>query len=140
MLGPSESGKVADHGVILLGGTNDHFPGGCRVASAVANIVQRSPDIHWQISDSPRSSQDLVGAVGALANAPNAMVMRYTDNPRLAHSGAGKSQSSLGQRRQCVHVGEALSSGAQVGVIELASKRRRNKLQVGINACSSNGG
>lgn len=138
MLGPSEfAEKVADHGVILLGGTNDHFHWqDAEIASAVANIVQRSPDIHWQISDSPRSSQDLVGAVeAALANAPNAMVMRYTDNPPdwLTQALAKASQVWVSADSASM-LYEALSSGAQVGVIELASKRRRNKLQVGINA------
>lgn len=141
MLGPSESdAKALDQGVILLGGTNDHFRWrDAEVATAVANIVQRSPDVHWQISDSPRSSEGLVGAVeAALADAPiaaNARVLRYSNNPPdwLTQALAKASQVWVSADSASM-LYEALSSGAQVGVIELTSKHRRNKLQVGINA------
>ena len=141
MLGPSAPGeKASDHGVILLGGMNDHFHWrDAEIASAVANIVQQSPDVHWQISDSPRSSQGLVGAVeAALAdapNAPNARVLRYTDNPSdwLTQALASASQVWVSADSASM-LYEALSSGGQVGVIELTSKHRRNKLQAGIDA------
>lgn len=138
MLGPSESDtKALDQGVILLGGRNDHYHWrDTDVAAAVATIVQQSPDVCWQISDSPRSAEGLVGAVeAALAGAPNARVLRYTDNPPdwLTQTLAKASQVWVSADSASM-LYEALSSGGQVGVIELASKRRRNKLQAGIDA------
>ena len=138
MLGPSEPGtKARDRGVILLGGMNDHFHWqDAEIAEAVANIVQQSPDVHWQISDSPRSAEGLVGAVvAALARAPNARVLRYTDNPPdwLTQALAKASQVWVSADSASM-LYEALSSGGHVGVIELTSKRRRNKLLAGIDA------
>jgi mitochondrial fission protein ELM1 len=138
MLGPRESGtKASDRGVILLGGMNDHFHWrDAEIAEAVANIVRQSPDVHWQISDSPRSSEGLVGAVvAALAGAPKARVLRYTDNPPdwLTQALANASQVWVSADSASM-LYEALSSGGHVGVIELTSKRRRNKLLAGIDA------
>ena len=138
MLGPRESGaKASDQGVILLGGKNDHFHWrDAEIVAAVASIIQQSPDIYWQVSDSPRSSKELVGElVAALAEAPNARVLRYTDNPPdwLTQTLATASQVWVSADSASM-LYEALSSGGHVGVIELASIRRRNKLQAGIDA------
>lgn len=138
MLGPSIAGdNQSDRGVILLGGESSHYRWQDQeIASALRKIVQQSPGVFWQISDSPRSSQQLLATASAtLAGCDNAEVIHYADKPpnwltrQLAIAGqvwvSADSASMLY---------EALSSGARVGVIELASKSRRNKLQSGIDA------
>ena len=119
-------------------GMNDHFHWrDAEIASAVANIVQQSPDVHWQIWIHP-SSQGLVARLRQrwlTRCAPNARVLRYTDNPSdwLTQALASASQVWVSADSASM-LYEALSSGGQVGVIELTSKRRRNKLQAGIDA------
>ena len=83
----------------------------------------------------------MVGAVeAALAGAPNARVLRYTDNPPdwLTQALAKASQVWVSADSASM-LYEALSSGGQVGVIELTSKRRRNKLLAGIDALRQQG-
>ena len=137
-MGPSVTGAArSNRGLILLGGENPHFYfADPVVAASAAQIIAQSPEVHWQISDSPRSSPNLIRLVSeAIQDAANATVVHYRDN-----SSAWLSQelSQAGQvwvsADSASMLYEALSSNACVGVIELTSKGQRNKLAAGIKA------
>ncbi|NCF45401.1 MAG: hypothetical protein GWP70_11375 [Proteobacteria bacterium] len=136
MLGPVAAGtKDPPRGIILLGGANSHFHWREQeVAEAVRQIVQRSLTVQWHISDSPRSSEQLSTILGALLEGmPNAQLHHYADGPAdwLTSKLASAEQVWVSADSASM-LYEALSTGARVGVIELASKTRSNKLQAGV--------
>jgi mitochondrial fission protein ELM1 len=135
-LGPAEAGtKDPTRGVILLGGANSHFHWHEQeVAESVRQIVQRSPAVQWQISDSPRSSQQQLTMLGTiLEGLPNARLHHYADGPAdwLTTELASAEQVWVSADSASM-LYATLSAGARVGVIELTSKTRSNKLQTGI--------
>jgi mitochondrial fission protein ELM1 len=137
-LGPSIPGAPsAECGLILLGGENDHFYWSDEeVCASVAAIVAQNPRVHWQISDSPRSSKNLISAVDrALHGTDNAETVHYLDNdPQWLTQTLARAGQVWVSSDSASMLYEALSSAARVGVIELTSKRANNKLAAGIDA------
>ena len=137
-LGPSiPSAPSAECGLILLGGENDHFYWSDEeVCASVSAIVAQNPRVHWQISDSPRSSKNLISAVDrALHGADNAETVHYLDNdPQWLTQTLARAGQVWVSSDSASMLYEALSSAARVGVIELTSKRANNKLAAGIDA------
>ena len=132
--------KVENSGLILLGGTNRHFQWrNADIAAQVAAITRASPDVDWQVCDSRRTP-------GTLRNAlPTATNLRY--QPWQSTSGDFL-ERALGAARyvwvtadSASMLYEALSAGAQVGVIALDAKRpgRDNKHMRGIRLLLSQG-
>lgn len=132
MLSPVLAGeKQALKGVILLGGLNKHFYwDNNEVADKVANIIKATPDISWQILDSPRTPATLVDW------------LVLPENIGLVHW-QNTAEGWLGQQlasSEYVWVTadsasmlyEALSYGARVGVIELSPFDAKNKLVQGL--------
>ena len=137
-LGPSVSGvPEPECGLILLGGKNDHFHwSDDDVAAAVADIVVQNPQVHWQISDSPRSSKALIPLLdNVLQGAANAETVRYLNNdPQWLSQTLSRAGQVWVSADSASMLYEALSSAARVGVIDLTSKRAHNKLALGISA------
>lgn len=132
--------KVENSGLILLGGTNRHFQWrDADIAAQVAAITRASPDVDWQVCDSRRTP-------GTLRNAlPTATNLRY--QPWQSTAGDFL-ERALGAARyvwvtadSASMLYEALSAGAQVGVIALDAKRpgRDNKHMRGIRLLLSQG-
>ena len=132
--------KVENSGLILLGGTNRHFQWrDADIAAQVAAITRASPDVDWQVCDSRRTP-------GTLRNAlPSAANLRY--QPWQSTAGDFL-ERALGAARyvwvtadSASMLYEALSAGAQVGVIALDAKRpgRDNKHMRGIRLLLSQG-
>ena len=137
-LGPSISGAPsAKCGLILLGGKNDHFYWSDEeVCASVAAIVAQNPRVHWQISDSPRSSKNLISTLDlALRGIDNAETIHYLDNdPQWLTQTLARAGQVWVSSDSASMLYEALSSAARVGGIELTSKRANNKLAAGIDA------
>lgn len=121
-------------GFILLGGANSHFHWHEQeVAELVRQTVLRSPAVQWQISYSPRSSQQQLMILGAvLEGLSNARLHHYADGPAdwLTIELASAEQVWVSvDSASILYV--TLSAGARVGVIELTSETRSNKPQAG---------
>ena len=136
----ADHAKAANSGLILLGGTNRHFQWrSTDIAAQVSAIVHASPDVDWQVCDSRRTPGALRNALPAAAN------LRY----RSWQATAGDFlEQALGTARyvwvtadSASMLYEALSAGAQVGVIALDAKRpgRDNKHVRGIRLLLSQG-
>lgn len=120
-----------DLGLVLVGGRNRYFAWrNDRVARQVDAVVRAMPELEWVITDS-RRTPDGFGAALELPAGARFVPWESTESDWLQHR--------LAQAR-CVWVTadsasmlyEALSAGAQVGVLELPSLRPNSKLHRGI--------
>ena len=134
-LDPAEAGtKDLTRGVILLGGASSHFHWHEQeVAELVRQTFLRSPAVQWQISDSPRISQQQLMILGAvLEGLSNARLHHYADGPTdwsTIELASAEQVWVSADSASILYV--TLSAGARVGVIELTSETRSNKLQAG---------
>ena len=125
--------KLADTGLILLGGANRHFewqPD--EVAGQVAEIARASPEIQWSVCDSPRTPAVLREA---LPDLPNLEFRHWRDTASDFLEHALASAPYVWVTADSVSMlYEALSARATVGVIALRRRRphRGNKLSRGI--------
>ena len=118
-------------GVILLGGQSRHFHWHTEsVLETVTNIVNASPHKHWTICDSPRSPDNLLNELDAL---PNATIRQWrTTNESFITELLNSSSETWVTSDSVTMLYEALNTGAPVGVIELPSIRKTNKIARGI--------
>ena len=118
-------------GVILLGGQSRHFHWHTEsVLDTVTNIVNASPHKHWTICDSPRSPDNLLNELDAL---PNATIRQWrTTNESFITELLNSSSETWVTCDSVTMLYEALNTGAPVGVIELPSIRKTNKIARGI--------
>ncbi len=126
-LNPMErrSNQRQDRGLILLGGPSSHHAWDTpAVVRDVLAIVDRRPEIAWQISDSRRSPKDLGEAMSALSRTN----VRFVPN---AETTGAWLPETLGRARyvwvsgdSVAMIYEALTAGAKVGIIEVPAKRR----------------
>lgn len=138
VLSPVPSVQPDAHlGVVLLGGVSRHFHWDSKsVTVSVESVCAANPNKHWIICDSPRSPR---GLLERLENIPNGTTRhwRTTNNTFLTNLLSLSSETWV----SCDSVSmlyEALNTGTPVGVIELPSKRRRNKLARGIKELATN--
>ena len=118
-------------GVILLGGISRHFHWDSEsVLDTVANICVASPHKHWTICDSPRSPTNLLNG---LDNPSNVTTRQWrTTSESFITDLLNSSSETWVTCDSATMLYEALNTGAPVGVIELLSKRKNNKLARGI--------
>ncbi|MCY3542030.1 MAG: ELM1/GtrOC1 family putative glycosyltransferase [Gammaproteobacteria bacterium] len=125
------------YGVILLGGTSRHFHWDSEsVLDTVSNICNASPHKHWTICDSPRSPANLLSGLDNLSNVTTRQ-WQTTSESFITDLLNSSSETWV----TCDSVSmlyEALNTGSPVGVIELSSKRKTNKLARGIQDLAKN--
>lgn len=132
--------KKRNCGLILLGGANRYFEWTTAdVAAQVGAIARASPDVRWQVCDSRRTPAGLGNAL------PEARNLRFrpwrsTSAEFLEHAVAA-AQYVWVTADSASMLYEALSAGAEVGVIALDPKRpgRDNKHARGIRLLRSQG-
>lgn len=118
-------------GVILLGGQSRHFHWQTEsVLDTATNIVNASPHKHWTICDSPRSPANLLNHLHNLSNA-STHHWRHTSDSFVTDL-LNRSSATWVTCDSVTMLYEALNTGAPVGVIDLPSKRKTNKLARGI--------
>ncbi len=119
------------HGVILLGGSSRHFHWDSdSVLGTVKKICEAGPHKHWTICDSPRSPDNMLNQLDAL---PNATIRQWrTTSESFITELLNSSSETWVTCDSATMLYEALNTGTPVGVIELSSKRKTNKLARGI--------
>ncbi len=132
MLSPVTAGEK-DHckGVIMLGGVNKHFHwDNDAVAEQVTTLTAAMPQVHWQISDSPRTPATLKEK---LSLPDNASLVHWRDTPDgwLSNQLATSNYVWVSADSASM-VYEALSHGGRVGAIELPPYKEKNKLVRGL--------
>ena len=130
--------KASGAGLILLGGANRHFAWrDGDVVAQVAAIARASPDVTWQACDSRRTPASLREAL------PTASNLRFrpwqSTAPDFLERALGKARYVWVTADSGSMLYEALSAGAEVGVIALAPKGRGNKHVRGIRLLLSQG-
>ncbi len=122
---------LANKGSILLGGPSRHFEWETNlVLDIVHQICISKPETEWSMCDSPRTPET---ALSALAPLPN--VKKYPWQETNASFLTNLLNSCSENWVTCDSVTmlyEALNTGAPLGIIELKSKTRNNKLLSGI--------
>ena len=132
MLSPVVLGeKNPSKGVILLGGVNKHFQwNNDEVAEQVAALVASTPQVQWQISDSPRTPLTLKAQ---LSLPENAIFVHWEDTPvGWLSNQLATSKYVWVSADSASMLYEALSHGGRVGVIELLALKEQNKLVRGL--------
>ena len=136
----SDADKTPSSGLILLGGTSRHFEWNIeQVMAQVAAIAHATPDVYWQICDSRRTPDALREA---LPNSPNLHYRSWQATP----SGFLEKELTTASyvwvtADSASMLYEALSAGAQVGIITLPAKhpKRDNKHVRGIRRLCAEG-
>ena len=118
-------------GVILVGGPSRHFHWDSKsVLYTISNICTASLDKHWTICDSPRSPDNFLNQLDNLSNSTPRHWRTTTET--FITDLLNSSSETWVTCDSVTMLYEALNTGAPVGVIELPSKRIRNKLARGI--------
>lgn len=121
---PQPEGRDAARGLILLGGTNKHFHwDNDSIVRQVCALAEARPEVQWQVSDSPRSPENLLSDI-VNKHLANVQVMPF------GHSGGSWLQRQLtevGQvwvsRDSVSMVYESISSAAPTGLLHLEPSR-----------------
>ena len=125
-------------GAILLGGTSRHFKwDNERISANIHEICNENPDKHWKICDSPRSPDDVLRRIEEYPN-----VTKYSwreTNEDFIPSVLGSSSEIWVSCDSVSMVYEAVSTGVPVGILELDSARRNNKVHRGLNELAAAG-
>lgn len=121
----------SQQGVILLGGINRYFAwDNERIGRQLQHIVAAAPAINWVISDSRRTPD---GFAEGLKLPPNGRFVSWQDtDPNWLTDTLATAQMVWVTADSASMLYEALSAGAQVGVIELPALRANSKLQRGL--------
>ena len=136
----ASASKTPGTGLVLLGGASRHFEWrSADVAAQIAAIAQASPQVEWQVCDSPRTPDDFRDA---LPSAPNLRFSPWQSNSGDFLENALAAASFVWVTADSASMlYEALSANAQVGLIALEAKRpgRDNKHMRGIRLLLSQG-
>ena len=135
-----ENRKTPTAGLILLGGANRHFEwSNADVAAQIQAIAAASPAVAWQVCDSRRTPSSFGEALPGIAN------LRFrpwrTLQSDFLEQALARARYVWVTADSASMLYEALSTGAQVGVIALAAKNplRDNKLVRGIRLLLAQG-
>ena len=118
--------KESDTGLILLGGPSPHFEWSNQdVGNQVEAIARESPDLDWQVCDSRRTPE---GLRDHLPTATNLALCHWRSLPAdFLENALAKAEYVWVSADSASMLYESLSAQAQVGIIALEPKRRRNK-------------
>lgn len=130
--------KDVERGVIMLGGPSRHFHWDEQaVVNAIHDIVYGSKDMRWVIADSRRTPESTRAMLVLPANAD---LINHDECPPgwLTRELAAASNVWVTADSASM-LYEAMSSGASVGIIELAPTRQDDKLAKGVDRLASRG-
>jgi uncharacterized protein len=124
-------------GLILVGGVDEksHIWDTTTTLQQIKTIICNHPEWHWTISSSPRTPEETITQLQALAKtAPMTSFFRSKDTP------SGWIETQYDQNRttwvtadSISMVYEALTAGCQVGILPIRWKRKNNKFQKSID-------
>lgn len=136
-----DSHPSPNQGLILLGGESKWFSwNSMKVAEQIKSIIELSPpDISWSISNSRRSPEEVFEQIQQACGASCTIsLLEYTE---LADTWLPQQLSTAGRiwvsADSASMISEALATNAQVGIIALPSKVKKNKLQCAIDTLIS---
>ncbi len=122
-----------DRGLILLGGVDhkSHLWESIKIAKMVRLIVQRENTRHWTISSSPRTPQETVEQMKALAaDFTNATFFDYkATQPGWIERQYDKSGVVWVTSDSISMIYESLTAGCKVGIIPMQWKRKNSKFK-----------
>lgn len=132
--------SLSDRGLILIGGVSKHYHWDTKsVYEQVNQLVVSNPEIKWELTTSRRTPEETLNALNDL-RLNNLIVTPFeeTDSNWVAQrlSIAGRvwvTEDSVSM------VYEALSAGAEVGLIPLKAVNQQNRIVKGIQSLKSEG-
>lgn len=121
---PSDTLRLQDQGLVLLGGINRHFVwDDDAVLQQVLAIADAQPTVQWKVSDSPRTPPEFLSQLRRQQRS-NIQAMPF------GHSGGGWLQQQLAEagqvwvsRDSVSMVYESITAGAPTGLLSLDKKR-----------------
>ena len=125
--------KTPDTGLILLGGISKHCHWDNKsVIDQINAIVANNPDIKWTVADSPRTPKSVLGDIKK-GSCENANILSFSETSSVEIQKLIFNANYIWVTRDSVSmIYESLSSGAAVGLIDLAQKKN-SRLHKGIN-------
>ncbi len=127
----------AGKGLLLIGGPSKHVQwNSAAIAAQIADIVRRSPQVHWQLSTSRRTPEDFLAALTAADNlSAHDWRALGSDWLRQAFSEAAHAWISNDSVNM---VYEALTAGLKVGLLRVPATAR-SRVQRGIDDLCARG-
>ena len=128
--GPLNPMHAGDHdgtegGLILLGGPSTHHDWNTRdIARQVSRIIDRRPEIAWQITDSRRSPAELRAAFANLAGGNATFLPHEETTSDWLPQTMARSRYIWVSADSVAMIFEALTAGSRVGIIDVPGKRR----------------
>lgn len=128
----------ASEGTILLGGASRHFQWDTdRIAQQVKEVCDSKTDRVWNVCDSPRSPDELLSKI---QDSPNIRKYPWRDTDEHFISFLLSTSSEIWVSCDSVSMlYEAVSTGVPVGVFELESRKRSNKILRGLKELATQG-
>ena len=117
--------KHPNTGLILLGGISKHYQwGNDLIIDQIHKIISKQSDIKWAIADSPRTPDDLLATINKL-DLKNADILPHgKTNTKMLHELIFKAKTIWVSKDSISMIYESLSSGAEVGLLNVAQKNR----------------
>ena len=117
--------QCADSGLILLGGPSAHHDWNTHdILQQVLRITDRRPEIEWQITDSRRSPKDLRNALTNFARDNATFLPHEKTASDWLPKAMAQSRYIWVSADSVAMIYEALTAGAQVGIIDVPATRR----------------
>ncbi len=136
-------GHDRDKHLILVGGRDEksHFWETEKVITQVQSLVADAPGITWTISSSPRTPEETIKRLSALADGnPNVSFFRSQETPMGWVEAAYAEHAVVWVTADSISmVYEALTAGCRVGILPVRWKNPRNKFQRSIDNLVRNG-
>ena len=137
------SGHVRNKHLILVGGRDEksHFWETERTITHIRSLIDDAPEISWTISSSPRTPEETINRLSALADEmPNISFYRSQETPRGWVESAYAKHAVVWVTADSISmIYEALSAGCRVGILPVRWKHPGNKFQRSIDNLVQNG-
>lgn len=124
--------READTGLILVGGPSDHVHwSSAGVATAIGELLARTPAVHWTLTTSRRTPADFTAALGTGRPGLDVVPGAQTGPDWLPQQLARAAQVWVTQDSVSM-IYEALTSGAAVGLLDVPWRNARDRLARGV--------
>jgi len=137
------SGHDRNRHLILVGGRDEksHFWETEVTITHIRNLIDDSPEISWTISSSPRTPEETIKRLSALADKrPGISFYRSRETPRGWVESAYAKHAVVWVTADSISmIYEALSAGCRVGILPVRWKHPGNKFQRSIDNLVQNG-
>lgn len=136
-LSEAGSGHVQNRQLILVGGRDEksHFWETETVIARIQKLIQDAPEKFWAISSSPRTPEETIKRLSALADKnPNLSFYRSRETPPGWIESAYAEHAVVWVTADSISmIYEALSAGCRVGILPVRWKHPGNKFQRSID-------